>query len=99
MSRCCLTALDTRAREAMAADLARGEEGDAVDSYESHHIEALGEALNQHSGVSALAKLVNAVFISATLVCDYTVGAELTQYSIAVSFSGEVEVVAISMES
>lgn len=109
-----LTALDASAREAMAADLARGEEGDALDLYKSHHVEELGEALNQHFGVDALAKLEDAVFIAglklarvgiypedpdAALVCDYTIDAAITTYLIAVSFSGEGKVTTISMES
>ena len=107
-----IAVLDERARKAMSEDLARGEGGEALHLYKSHHAEELGEdTLTKRLGVE---KLDDAAFVAglqlarigiypessdAAIVCDYTIGAELTNYLVVVSFDAEGRVASLAFES
>jgi hypothetical protein len=110
-----LTKLDADARKAIAKDLALGEEGEAMHLYKTHHFEELDAAtLAERFGGTELAQIDDARFIAglqlvrvglypkepdATFVCDYTLGADLTDYIIAVTFDNRGRVRGVAMES
>lgn len=110
-----LAKLDTDAREAIAKDLALGEGGQAVYFFKTHHFEELDAGmLAERFGVAELTELDDARFVAglellrvglypkdrdATFVCDYSLGADLTQYVIAVKFDNRGRVRSLEMES
>jgi hypothetical protein len=110
-----LTKLDADARKAIAKDLALGEEGEAMHLYKTHHFEELDAAtLAERFGITELAQIDDARFIAglqlvrvglypkepdATFVCDYTLGADLTDYIIAVTYDNRGRVRGVAMES
>jgi hypothetical protein len=110
-----LAKLDMDARKAIAEDLARGEDGQTVHLYKTHHFEELDAAtLAERFGVAELAQIDDARFVAGlqlrrvglypkepdeTFVCDYTVGADLTDYIIAVKVDNRGRVRSVDMES
>ncbi|NVB36764.1 DUF2004 domain-containing protein [Pseudenhygromyxa sp. WMMC2535] len=110
-----LDVVDGRAREAMLANLATGDEEMAVPLYRACHLEELDEdVLLDLFGVSEAAQVTADAFVAGlklasmalypgnedqALVCDYTIGEALTRYVLAVKLDRFGQVNCVSMES
>lgn len=109
-----LDSLDARARAAMRADLAGGDET-ATALYVSHHLDELSsDAVAKIFGDSDPSTITPATFLSTLvltrvglypesldrqLVLDYSIGTEHTNYLLCVSFDESGEIAAVDMES
>jgi hypothetical protein len=105
--------LDVDARRSLREDLAGGNEYDAMPLYRSHHIAELEPSLarqffdverNDPSTDETFLRSLRLVRVgiypdSERIVCDYTIGHDVTNYVVAVSFGSNGEVCDVSMES
>jgi hypothetical protein len=108
-----LRRLDGDARESLRENLARGDEDDAMPLYRSHHIAELEpETAGRFFCLEGDASGVDETFLrslrlvrvgihpeSGEIVCDYTIGTEVTNYLVAVTFGPDGMVHDVSMES
>jgi hypothetical protein len=94
--------LDQEARKALRDDLARGDDDDPMPLYRSHHLAELEPSLarrffdpgvaNASSDETFLRSMrlvrVGVYPEAEEIVCDYTIGTEVTNYVVAAKFSG-----------
>ena len=107
--------LDVEARKALAADLRSGDPDGATPLYRSHHFEELdNEVLESLFGTDSATGLSDQAFLEAfrlvrigvypeeadaAVLCDYSLGEELTDYLLSVAFGTGGVVQNVSMES
>jgi hypothetical protein len=107
--------LEEEARKAMREDLASGDDEAVMVLYRAHHLAELEDAVTRDFfDRSAVAPAEDDTFLRALklarvgiypkspeemIVCDYTIGVEVTNYLVAVAFDSSGSVSAMSLES
>jgi hypothetical protein len=105
--------LDSDARQSLREDLARGDNHDAMPLYRSHHIAELEPSLaRRFFDVDLDDPATDQTFLrsmrlirvgiypeSGEIVCDYTIGPEVTNYLVAVTFGPNGKVRDVALES
>jgi hypothetical protein len=105
--------LDSDARRSLRENLAHGNEDDAMPLYRSHHLAELEPSLaRRFFDVECSDPAADETFLqsmrlvrigiypdSEEIVCDYTIGPDVTNYLVAVAFGANGKVYDVSLES
>jgi hypothetical protein len=107
--------LDQRSKDALREDLAEGDEDGAVPLYKAHHLDeiepnvlkklfsvAMVEDIDDDTFLGALKLIRVGIYPDsedATIVCDYSIDPDATNYLVSVVFDSDGELVDVTLES